>query len=67
MRLDLHHNIDITFGESRSQIAKSKLAKLKRYGVLVEIVKFNAHQIFLLYGIQRHAHTPELERQSHAL
>jgi len=33
------------------EVPKLKLAKLKKYGVLAEIAKFNAHQILLLYSI----------------
>ena len=36
---------------SRSRIAKFETCQIKKYGVLGEIAKFNAHQICQLYGI----------------
>jgi len=46
----LRRSRDIIFW-LRDRIAKLKTRQIKKYDVLVEIVKFNARQIFPLYGI----------------
>ena len=53
MGLDQPQGLDciITFGGQGPKSPKIKLAELKKYGVLAEIAKFNAHRFFPLYGI----------------
>ena len=49
-RLGLHCNGDVTFGGRGPKTSHLKLTKVKKYGILAEITKFNAHQIFPLYN-----------------
>jgi len=47
--IGLHRSGDITFGGRGPESPNLKLTKLNYNGILAEITKFNANQIFLLY------------------